>query len=76
MVSSTGLLLALPTRFEGPAFGGLVVGVYLLAFVCGVALLVPPVAGMDILSPRYFVVDGLAAEAQLFRNSGDWNFCF
>ena len=53
---------------QGPALGRLIVAVYLLAFLCGVARLVPVFAGMDIASTFQLVVDRPLAEAQLAGN--------
>lgn len=57
---------------QRPAFGRLVVAVYLLAFLCRVPFLVPEFTGMHIAAPPKFVVDRPFAEAQLPRDLPHW----
>lgn len=53
---------------QRPAFGGLIVAVYLLPFLCRVPFLVPEFTGMYIAAPPKLVVDRPLAEAQLPRD--------
>ena len=61
-VSREGVVAA---DLQGPALGRLIVAVYLLAFLRGVARLVPVFAGMDIAAAFQLVVDSPLTEAQL-----------
>lgn len=54
------------------AFGGLIVAVFLLSFLCRVPFLVPEFTGMHIAAPPKLVVDRPLAEAQLPRDLPHW----